>query len=499
MLARLRQCTEFPDLLILFGEFEAAAADAMGDSPVLRRAAVALGRQFYRNCTGAGVTLDSFKKALAAVEGLELPRDLQVSVPEGYAFYGLYPEAYVDAARCFIAERAPRSVCVIGIRSIGASLSAVVAGALEESGCEVSAFTVRPTGHPFDRQLKLDREIPADAEYCAVVDEGPGLSGSSFICVADALPEERVVVFPSWEGDASRFVNDNARRRWPAYRKYCSSFQPRWVLGDRTFDDLSAGQWRDPGEDIAVQPHHEALKYRSSRSLYKFSGLGSYGRERFDRAQALHEAGYTPEAKTFQRGFVEFEFARGRRGTSHHRPPIARIAGYLAFRQRAFPSGRSVDFDDLLNMIEVNTGTHSGLEHYRQEFENRPAAAVDGRMMPHEWIESDGTWLKTDSVDHCCDHFYPGFADIAWDLAGAAVEFRLETREREALLEAYRANSGDRISPGLTGFYETAYRAFRLGYVTLAAQATAGTPEHARFQAAGRYYARQYASERAIA
>src|SRR5207302_4552914 len=54
---------------------------------------------------------------------------------------------------------------------------------------------------------------------------------------------------------------------------------------------------------------------------------------------------------------------------------------------------------------------------------------VDGRMQPHEWIRSkDGTIIKVDGCTHGDDHFFPGPTDIAWDLAGAIVEWSLDRK-----------------------------------------------------------------------
>src|SRR5947208_929491 len=84
-------------------------------------------------------------------------------------------------------------------------------GALEERGCAVRRFTLRPGGHPFDRQLDVSAELaeewrsPKDAQFL-VVDEGPGLSGSSFASVAGALrrvgiEDRRIVLMPGWDAD----------------------------------------------------------------------------------------------------------------------------------------------------------------------------------------------------------------------------------------------------------------------------------------------------------
>ena len=54
---------------------------------------------------------------------------------------------------------------------------------------------MRPTGHPYDRKLELTPElcdwvgtVRATPGFL-IVDEGPGISGSSFLAVAEALSQ----------------------------------------------------------------------------------------------------------------------------------------------------------------------------------------------------------------------------------------------------------------------------------------------------------------------
>ncbi len=79
---------------------------------------------------------------------LALPDTLRIKDLEGYAFYAVYPESFVDAA-----ERAGlgNDTVVIGIRSIGTSLGAAVTAAAAAR----PAITVRPVGHPFRRRVEL--------------------------------------------------------------------------------------------------------------------------------------------------------------------------------------------------------------------------------------------------------------------------------------------------------------------------------------------------------
>jgi hypothetical protein len=65
---------------------------------------------------------------------------------------------------------------------------------------------------------------------------------------------------------------------------------------------------------------------------------------------------------------------------------------------------------------------------------------LDGRMLPHEWLITEAGYKKTDALDHHDDHFFPGAQDIAWDLAGAAVEFRMSP---DALVDRYLREQRD--------------------------------------------------------
>lgn len=473
----VRNAADAREALIAFGELEAGLCDLM-PVPGIRRAAVACGRWFCGSESGR----DEFRTAIASLETASLPAEVRVPAPEGYAFYALYPETYREAARQFVEECSPAQAAVIGIRTIGTSLSAAVAGALAESGVMVSSWTVRPTGHPFDRELKVRERVRtawgalARTAWFAIVDEGPGLSGSSFLSVIRAardcgVPDERIVLFPSWLPDGGEFVNELARAQWPRFRKFRGNYEP--ALPGGPFEEVSGGRWRDVlGVDAPAHPRHEARKFLSPGGrLFKFSGLGRYGREKLCAAEALAAAGYSPCAHGVHDGFIEFDFVPGtplkRKDAS---PPFLDfMARYIAFRAARLPAlTRSAGFDQMMEMMEFNSGLRfPALQQCRREFEDRAPVHVDGRMMPHEWIAAGGGWLKTDSIDHSRDHFFPGQADPLWDLAGALAEFELSPDGRRYLVDRYRSAAHDRFSPELLEFYETAYRAFRLGYAAM--------------------------------
>src|SRR5205814_10346315 len=103
-------------------------------------------------------SLARLKETLAAIECVENPM-LQIKVPEGFAFYALFPEQYCASFTKWADEHrgnSPKRALVVGIRSIGTTLSALGRAALRVLGWEVSRLTVRPSGHPFERRVELE-------------------------------------------------------------------------------------------------------------------------------------------------------------------------------------------------------------------------------------------------------------------------------------------------------------------------------------------------------
>jgi hypothetical protein len=445
------------DYLIAFGQLEAGVVDALcPDEDEESAATLALRR--------------------GEIPGAELPETITIREPEGYAYYALYPEMYAASARRFRAECRPHRCCVIGIRSIGTSLSTVVA---RELGSD--SVTVRPRGHPFDRYVKLGRKLTERLRTCewfAIVDEGPGISGSSFAAVARVLneigvPDTRIVFFPSWDSDGSTLRAAEARDRWPRHRRYVTDFEECILPQFGQVQDLSGGKWREvTGVWPAVQPQHERRKYLRGGTLLKFSGLGRIGFRRLRRAQLLADAGFTSSTVGFESGFLCTGWIAGRPVVEASPDLVARIRQYISFVQSTFRVAGCVDFDSLMQMIEVNTGRRPNAD--RALIEDGTLVAVDGRMLPHEWLATDRGYIKTDAVDHHDDHFYPGCQDIAWDIAGAEVEFGLPA---DALGE----------DPRLP-FYRIAYCAYRLGYARMAQQSLGNTPDGDRFRRLGDYY-----------
>lgn len=406
----------------------------------------------------------------SALAALPLPPRVTVKEPEGYAFYAVYPEAYAAAARV-IAWPAPPFV--IGLRSIGLGLAAHVA---EASGA-TEMVSLRPVGPPFRRALRLSEKLrtalAAHAGPFAVVDEGPGLSGSSFGAVLDLLQDlgvalDRIVAFPSHAGDLGSEAAPEHRRRWGQVRRAVVDFQHLTrgrtigeLFADRIGDalqveDLSGGAWRE-GRALPAFPQQERLKFRITtergRWLARFAGLGQIGEAKLERARALHAAGVAPEPVALRWGFLLSRWADGETA----RPTPDELAAYLRVRAD-LPAQPGASLDELAEMVRVNAG-ELGLDLAPQPPRVAPRpVAIDGRLHAWEWIRTaDGRLLKTDALDHCCAHDLVGGQDIAWDVAGAAVEFELCEAEVARLGAAVGAD------PELTRFCRLAYPAFQVG------------------------------------
>jgi hypothetical protein len=516
------------ELLIEFGEFETAVTDAIcrdrdcdaGIVPLLRDASLLIGRAYMDSCDCRKI--ENGRQILAAVEKIsqtDMPTKIDIRISEGYAYYSLYPECYIEAARIFARDHRPESVLILGLRSIGTSLSAVVWAAMERCGVKTYCRTLRPRSGPYTRRVSIDPAylksmLGTNPQYVAIVDEGPGLSGSSICGVAQLLIEngigrERIMIFPSWIPGGSDFKNDDARQLWPQLpHKFVVSFEDsllkngRLIPAGAEYIDFSGGEWRkyifkNEAEFPAVHPHHERRKYLVSdggrQFLYKFAGLGRYGREKFERAKILAQAGFSPEPLDLRRGFIisRFESGAPMEKTQADDQFLERLGEYLFFTQKSFPARRSVTFDYLCHMIYHNIYKSIGPEYLaacdkfpqvRSLIENAPASAIDARMLMHEWIAGPGGIFKTDSAFHFSDHFFPGCADITWDMAAAMTEFDLSEQARQFLLNGYIKLSGDGEIRNRLPFYMLAWTAFRIGVATFGYNQFGSSPEGERFR-----------------
>lgn len=431
------------------------------------------------------------------VAGIELPETMRLRTPEGYAYYALDPRSYVRVAvnvEC-------QSAMVVGIRSIGTSLSAILRAALRIRGKRVQRFTLRPSGHPWNRRAVLDRESEqlvqeSKGARFIVVDEGPGLSGSSFLAVGECLeragvPIDEIELIPSHVVDPAVLRAPGAMQRWARFRRVRPA--PRAAAPCEGVA-VGAGEWRrtvyrSESSYPAVWKMLERPKYISAdrRYMIKFAGFSPYGDAARERGQILADAGYCPPLRSTARGYVAQQWFPGTPLSTG--APRARILpcllDYLAFRHRAFPAEHA-GTDVLASMLEVNVAESLGASCLQRLEVERPVYA-DGRLLPHEWIDVGiASPLKVDATDHGDDHLLPGPCDSAWDIAGAAVEWRLSARETEDFVEGYRARTGDDVKRRLHP-YLLAYAAFRVGWCDMALN-SADSGERTRLERAVRRY-----------
>jgi hypothetical protein len=519
-------------LFIDVTELEAAIADALwpvcdGVSPqlaALRGVSVAAADMLLASTPAtSGAAISCLRDGMATVPR-PLPSPVSLRVSEGYAFYGLDPSIYAQAVRRFAAELSPSVVHVLGIRGIGAGLSAVAGSALRQLGIQTYLYTVRPHGHPFDRHAQFDDTLTAalrrqaETAHFAIVDEGPGLSGSTFAAVADALlglgiDRRRVVMLPSWDADPRLFRSSRARQIWTELRAFPANDDPSRVRSGAR--EISAGRWREalglePSEWPAVHPHHEARKFldEPTATIARFAGFGRYGEAKETRAQALADAGLGPAPLGLSSGYLELPFLRGRLASAGDAATLAPAIGrYIADVARLFPAARRTSLDDLDAMIEHNVRTVFNdlprrlchvLKEVLDERRDAQPAWLDGRILPHEWVTSAGGCTKVDALDHHDDHFFPGPQDPAWDLASADVEWQLSDDSRRVMLEAYGRVLDDESIAERLPYFRVAYLAFRLGYCTLAIETLGQGGDGARFERLRHRYRRQLGDQLAI-
>lgn len=519
------------ELLIDVGVLEAGIVDALCPdvdrldplATALRRAGTAAGAvlhaSWHRDTARLARVLAQARDALARAAELALPAQIEVGVPEGYAYYALQPESYCEAADDFARAESPAGAVCLGLRSIGTGLVSAVEAALAAGGVPTESYTVRPRGHPWDRRVAL---APALAErigaraaagwHVLVADEGPGISGSSFAGTAQALvdlgvAEERIVFFPSWRTGGSGLRSEAARARWSRHRQYVVPFvelarrrrEPLHPTVGGPLRDLSGGCWRtlflrDAARWPAVQPQHERVKLLAmapSPTLLKFAGLGRWGRAAAERAAQLAEAGFGPPVHGLANGFLAQGVVRGRALDAARlgAAELDCIGDYLAHLATHHPGQRTVGAEALGDMMRVNVEEGLG-KRWRGRLERAaafrdpplgPAVAIDGRLQAHEWVRTGTGLVKLDGVDHHADHFFPGDQDIAWDVAGAGVELALDADARRALVALVAERARDRDLARRLPFHALAYLACRLGYATLARDTLGESDDGRRF------------------
>jgi hypothetical protein len=506
------------------GELEQGVLDALHDGrdhwgeveQLLREVSRASGAAYRASRAGRSPhpQLRRVEPVLERLRRQALPRSLEVRAPEGYLHYALDPMGYASAAARYAREvgagRAARAV-VVGVRSVGTSLSAVVAA---ELGALRSA-TVRPRGATSARHVSaspsltctLLRWLGAEGD-ALIVDEGPGATGETFHCVArwlQALGVEpsRIVLFPSHlqppslgDGEVLHFFSASRRYGPPndddRIERVCARF------GLEAPEDLSAGRWRAvvPGAaDAVAVPRHERLKFRAwertgEQRLIRFAGLGRAGTEALIRAQRLATLGFGPTVIGREGGFTVLSWIEG------HCPSPACIsspafletlAAYLAARVSLFRTGEAVEVAPMVEVLRANAtevlgASPAGLAAAMRRLERLPAREAivpDARLQAREWVRTPRGFLKLDATDHGDGLRLPGPTDSAWDVAAALVEFQLGSPADDELVRrcGRGAPGGPTHFARAVAAYRAPYAAAALGEAVLAVREGGGTPE----------------------
>jgi hypothetical protein len=150
---------------------------------------------------------------------------------------------------------------------------------------------------------------------------------------------------------------------------------------------------------------------------------------------------------------------------------LAQLADYLDFRTRQFTTDQcGASLARLFEMALINVN-----EAFGQPARDRLAALLgdparfsvrpvetDNRLQRWEWLAVGDRLFKADALDHCAAHDLIGCQDIAWDIAGAAVEFELSPAERQWLTCRIGAD------PELVAVLTPCYLAFQIGLWTFA-------------------------------
>ncbi|MBM1171715.1 hypothetical protein [Microvirga arabica] len=467
------------------------------------------------------------------LHGFDPSQTIRTKQAEGYAFYALYPESYLEAAK---ASGLGSDTQVVGIRSIGTGLSALVAA---ELGAH-APITLRPVGHPFGREVRVDpdltRSLTSESRKTfAIVDEGPGLSGSSFGAVADwleaaGISRERIHFFPSHGNALGPQASDRHRARWSSAPRHfvsmddlllrgspahCLESWLEYLLGplDRPLEEISGGAWRsrryqDEGSWPPANIQQERRKFLARANgtawLVKFVGLGEIGARKLQIARQLHQAGFTPEPAGCRHGFLierwHEELDSLDQAPVSRKSLVEQVGAYLGFRARLFPAveHQGASLGELRRMAVYNMGQALGdtvaaaLEQSLADPSSLTGkvhrVCTDNRLHAWEWLVSGDRLIKTDALDHSAAHDLVGHQDVSWDVAGAMVELNLSEDEASWLCDIVQQESGRPVDQALLAFMLPCYLAFQLGAHLMAAGALGEGPEVTRLrQAADRY------------
>jgi hypothetical protein len=531
-------------LLIRIGQLEQGVEDAIQQnklhpsfSPFVKSLTDEAAALFYSEWKG--ITSPSHPQSIVKTFNRKLQNSLwkeitlTIKVPEGFEFYALYPEQYAESAIQFVQTHPDHSakILVVGIRSIGTTLSAIVTEILQRHHFRVDRITVRPTGHPFARTVQLNIPKASNFKFAIIVDEGPGLSGSSMISTAEALlrigiSQERIFLFPGSGHSPGKMASDKTLYLWNKLRKYFTPISAvRWngspleenicskIQKQKTFknpcikiQDISYGRWRAisyshskdwPIVSTIFEKQKYYFQFGDKRVIAKFLGLGSITEINRSNQLSLIRAlkkrsqlNWCPPVIAESHGFTCFPWIKGFPITRYHQdyflPKIAQYLKTFSNEEISLPNLQSA-LSRLLKLIYWNTREslenkylsrlHRFLEKVSFPEKSLPCF-IDGRMEAHHWIHTTtGTVQKISAYPHY-DHTIIGQQPILWDIAAFIVEAELN---HELETKVFQSTS---INQSMIHFYQLAYLSFKIGLFSISSDSSKDDQERKAFQKA---------------
>jgi hypothetical protein len=529
------------EFLIKAGQLEQAIADTPSLSvhaeacANLTRLAACLFCSRFLERISMDLPKDEVRAALTGIQDIiGKDTELPLKCPEGFEFYVLFPEQYCIAAAKWAANHPTspdREVLVLGIRTIGTTLSAVVGETLRLHGWHPQRQTCRPKGSPYERQLSVsDLTLPCVCPVL-VVDEGPGQSGSSMASVVRPLRSAGfldITLFPGHAGMPGHAMSPETQKIWEVTPRIAiDSDQLRWggnslleelrrrtqtILGTSEavqLTDVSDGGWREKaGMPASAWPATNGLFERrkflaeswdGQALIWKFTGLGG---------RRWHPGPLNTGSSVVNKpailgscmGFDAEEWVWGERlqpQAALDYSILSAIASHIA--SCAGPGLSQIEaIAARKRMAEIAYwNTYKGLgerqaeqvELLMRQFDDPVGVPRygDGRVAPHEWVLEGDTLWKTDSGGHDMDHTAIGAQSFLWDVAGIIVEWHLPPARMHCFLGEL-AQHGLRFTPIELEAHLLGYLAFRLGMMRMAAEQTGNTAEVERRRHAAAWY-----------
>jgi hypothetical protein len=508
--------------LIAAGQLQQAVEDALPSSRAAQRTrelTAALARSFFaawaREQGRAPPYPYDTHSAAARLQALvadaapasELP--VRVKTPEGFAFYALYPEQYLGAAMRWLERGVDpgEHVWVIGLRSIGTTLAALVGAALLAHGQRVDTLTVRPFGDPFARVVELPF-IPRAVDWAIIVDEGPGLSGSSLASVATALSSagvvpKRMCLFPGHDGGPGAAASAEVHRIWSELPRCVVATTAPIHAGRTLTQALAASFQASTGRQVVALTDVPSVplvrrfarpKYLvvtpDARFVAGYYGTSSTSQLRStlselarDRLRVRSSAGFSSAPLELGRGFLALPWYDGKPGA----PSVAQLARYIVAVATTplSPDEQKQSAARLTRLIVTNVSALLGSCDLERTLAGlalaSPSAGFgDGNHAAEHWLAAGAAFHKLGSPLRDRDHLAVGRQPIAWDVASALCELELPAAQGDELRRSIGHTLRQAFDREALRPYLVAYRSLRAAALELCIAAT--TEEHERVE-----------------